>query len=131
MNWSRSLAPVRPIALFMLLFDISGCKSRGRAPPDACLASSAAEHTGARLYAAQRGVFHGADGCGNGPRQSFMVPPPGDLTAPLWTRPRDADRTFAVIRGEVAGTAMMGWPALPDRQTWELVAYIGPPDRGV
>lgn len=121
---------VRPIALFMLLCDISGCKSRGSAAPDAFLSSSAARRAGARLYAVRCAVCHGADGRGNGPRQSFMVPPPGDLTVPLWSRPQDADRTFVVIREGITRTAMTGWPAFSDRQTWELVAYIESLDHG-
>lgn len=114
----------------MLLSGISGCKSRGPAPPDAFLSSLAARDAGARLYAAHCAVCHGADGSGNGPRQNFMVPPPGNLTVRPWSRLRDAGRTYAVIRAGVSGTVMTGWPALSARQTWELVAYIESLDHG-
>ena len=124
MSWPRNLARVQPIGLFMLLFAISGCESRGPAPPNAFLSSTAARDAGARLYAAHCAICHGADGSGSVARQSFMVPRPGNLTVPPWSRRRDAGRTYAAIRAGVSRTAMAGWPALTTSQTWELVAYI-------
>ncbi len=113
-----------PIALSMLWFGISSCESRGPAAPEAFLSSAAVRAAGARLYASHCSVCHGADGSGNGPRRNFMVPPPANLAVPPWSRRRDAGRTYAVIRAGLAGTAMKGWPALTERQTWELVGYI-------
>ncbi len=53
-----------------------------------------------------------------------MVPPAANLAVPPWTRRATAGRTFLAIRRGVPRTAMAAWPALSDRETWELVAYI-------
>jgi len=53
-----------------------------------------------------------------------MTPPPANLTLPPWSTAAGAGRTFLAIRNGVRGTAMASWPALSDRQSWALVAYI-------
>lgn len=109
----------------MLWCVISGCEGGGPSPPQAMLSSAAARAAGAKLFAADCALCHGASGDGRGVRGSFMTPPPANLTLPPWSSRAASARTFLAIRNGVRGTAMASWPNLSDRQTWELVAYIG------
>ena len=108
----------------MLLSVISGCERAAPAAPAALLSSSEARRAGERLFTEHCAICHGAGGDGLGLRQNGMVPPPADLTVPLWSERRHAPRTFLAIRNGVRESAMAPWPMLSDRQTWELVAYI-------
>ena len=121
--WLRTARSHLRIALFTLSFVISGCE-REPAPPDAILSSAGARGEGAQLFVAHCAICHGARGDGNGEHQSFMNPPPGDLTVPPWSERAHARRTFLAIRDGIQGTAMAPWPTLSERQDWELVAYI-------
>jgi mono/diheme cytochrome c family protein len=88
------------------------------------LESRDAQQAGAVIFAANCAICHGKNGDGNGQRQEGIVPRPANLKLPPWSDPGFAGEAFIVIRHGVRGTAMAAWPALSDRQIWDVVAYI-------
>jgi len=88
------------------------------------LASREAQAAGGAIFAAHCTLCHGVNGDGHGERQEGMDPRPANLTLPPWSETANAGRTFLAIRNGVPGTAMPAWPALSDREVWEVVAYI-------
>jgi len=92
--------------------------------PAGLLTSREAQAAGAALFAAHCAICHGANADGNGVRREAINPPPANLTLPRWSDAASAPRIYRTIRNGVRGTAMAAWPALSDRQIWDLVAYI-------
>jgi high-affinity iron transporter len=92
--------------------------------PAGLLTSREAQAAGGALFATHCAICHGVNGDGQGVRHAFMDPPPANLTLPPWPEAASAPRIYRTIRDGVRGTAMAAWPALSDRQVWDLVAYI-------
>ena len=53
-----------------------------------------------------------------------MIPPPANLTVPLWSDSEAAVRIDRAIHDGVAGSAMPSWKTLNDDQIRDLVAYV-------
>ncbi len=73
---------------------------------------------------------HGEKGDGKGPAAELLVPQPRDFTSGIYKirttagkAPSDQD-LFKVITDGMPGTSMPSWAVLPDRDRWNLVAYI-------
>lgn len=80
---------------------------------------------GARIYAADCGGCHGADGRGDGPAGAQLHPPPVDFT----DRARAAERSVlslyqAVTRG-IPGTAMPAFAQLSTADRWAVAFHVG------
>jgi DMSO reductase family type II enzyme heme b subunit len=73
---------------------------------------------------------HGDKGDGKGPAAELLVPQPRDFTSGIYKirttagkAPSDQD-LFAVITDGMPGTSMPSWAVLPEKERWNLVAYI-------
>ncbi len=73
---------------------------------------------------------HGVKGDGKGPAAELLSPAPRDFTAGKYKirstatkAPMDQD-IFDVIRYGMPGTSMPSWAVLPEKDRWNLVAYL-------
>jgi DMSO reductase family type II enzyme heme b subunit len=73
---------------------------------------------------------HGEKGDGKGPAGELLVPQPRDFTSGIYKirttaskAPSDQD-LFKVITDGMPGTSMPSWAVLPEKERWNLVAYI-------
>lgn len=95
--------------------------------------SSAAQdaEAGGRIYDRWCAECHGAEGEGDGPSATYMLPRPRDFvsaryqvrTTATGALPTDED-LLRVIRDGIPGTTMPGWPNLSSRQQRDVVAYL-------
>src|SRR5262249_16910988 len=75
-------------------------------------------------------LCHGEKGDGNGPGAEHLVPRPRDFTKGLYKVRTTANKTpadqdvFNVVTHGMPGTSMPAWAVLPDRERWNLVAYL-------
>jgi predicted CXXCH cytochrome family protein len=77
---------------------------------------------GRDLYQRHCDVCHGHDGKGGTLPGGGMYPPPASLESEQTSKRTDGE-LFYLIRNGIRNTAMPGWQ-LPDRDTWQLVAYV-------
>jgi DMSO reductase family type II enzyme heme b subunit len=76
-------------------------------------------------------LCHGPEGKGDGPAAPLLDPKPRDFTKGLYKirstpsgkPPTDVD-LFRVITDGMPGTSMPSWKALPEKDRWNLVAYV-------
>lgn len=75
-------------------------------------------------------LCHGEKGDGKGAAAELLVPRPRDFTSGLYKirstvnkTPTDQD-VFNVITNGMPGTSMPDWKVLPEKDRWNLVAYI-------
>ena len=73
---------------------------------------------------------HGEKGDGKGPAAELLVPQPRDFTSGIYKirttagkAPSDQD-LFKIITDGMPGTSMPSWAVLPEKERWNLVAYI-------
>ena len=73
---------------------------------------------------------HGEKGDGKGPAAELLVPQPRDFTSGIYKirttagkAPSDQD-LFKVITDGMPGTSMPSWAVLPEKDRWNLVAYV-------
>jgi DMSO reductase family type II enzyme heme b subunit len=73
---------------------------------------------------------HGEKGDGKGPAAELLVPQPRDFTSGIYKirttagkAPSDQD-LLKVITDGMPGTSMPSWAVLPEKDRWNLVAYI-------
>jgi DMSO reductase family type II enzyme heme b subunit len=73
---------------------------------------------------------HGEKGDGKGPAAELLVPQPRDFTSGIYKirttagkAPSDQD-LFKIITDGMPGTSMPSWAVLPEKDRWNLVAYI-------
>ena len=110
---------------------------RGRFVP-AFLNASAAEAqqrgeaaAGKAVYEKKCALCHGAEGKGDGPGAADLEPKPRDFTKGKYKirttasgkPPTDSD-LFRVITEGMPGTSMPSWKVLPEKDRWNLVAYV-------
>ncbi len=87
--------------------------------------------SGKALYAKKCALCHGVEGKGDGPGAATLDPKPRDFTRGLYKirttasgqAPTDTD-LFRIITDGMPGTSMPGWAVLPERDRWNLVAYL-------
>lgn len=85
---------------------------------------------GRAVYERRCAGCHGDKGDGQGPAAELLVPRPRDFTTGVYKIrttaskiPSDQD-LFRVITEGMPGTSMPPWAVLPERDRWNLVAYI-------
>jgi len=73
---------------------------------------------------------HGQKGDGKGPAAELLSPPPRDFTSGIYKirttagkSPSDQD-LFRIITDGMPGTSMPSWAVLPEKERWNLVAYV-------
>jgi DMSO reductase family type II enzyme heme b subunit len=75
-------------------------------------------------------LCHGEKGDGKGAAAELLSPRPRDFTKGLYKIRTTANKTptdqdlFRVITEGMPGTSMPGWGVLPDKERWNLVAYL-------
>ncbi|HSB80067.1 MAG TPA: c-type cytochrome, partial [Candidatus Methylomirabilis sp.] len=87
--------------------------------------------SGKAVFEKKCALCHGAEGKGDGPGAATLDPKPRDFTKGLYKirttasgqSPTDAD-LFRVITEGMIGTSMPGWKVLPEKDRWDLVAYL-------
>src|SRR5688572_23575158 len=100
----------------------------------ALAAESAAQpgdaNAGKALYDRKCSGCHGLKGDGKGAAAELLSPPPRDFTRGLYKIRTTANKTptdqdlFKIITDGMPGTSMPPWSVLPDKERWNLVAYI-------
>jgi DMSO reductase family type II enzyme heme b subunit len=85
---------------------------------------------GKAVYDRKCALCHGVKGDGKGPGADLLLPAPRDFTTGVYKIRTTANRTptdqdlFRIITEGMPGTSMPGWTVLPERDRWNLVAYI-------
>ncbi len=75
-------------------------------------------------------LCHGEKGDGKGPSVSELSPAPRDFTSGVYKIRSTANRIpsdqdlFRVITDGMPGTSMPAWKVLPEKDRWDLVAYL-------
>ena len=67
---------------------------------------------------------HGLTGEGNGPVAFALKPPPRNFTKDPFKAGETVEQVFATITNGLPGTAMVGYPKLPDETRWALAYYV-------
>ena len=87
-------------------------------------------NAGKAVYELKCAGCHGVKGDGKGPAAELLLPKPRDFTAGIYKirttvnkTPTDQD-IFRIITDGMPGTSMPPWNVLPERERWNLVAYI-------
>src|SRR5438309_9395522 len=87
-------------------------------------------NAGKAVYERKCLLCHGEKGDGKGPAAELLVPAPRDFTRGLYKirttaskAPSDRD-LFRIITDGMPGTSMPSWAVLPDKDRWNLVAYL-------
>lgn len=99
--------------------------------PGLAEAQQAGDAADRQIYDKKCAPCHGAEGKGDGPGAAALDPKPRDFTRGLYKirstpsgmPPTDAD-LFRIITDGMPGTSMPGWKVLPERDRWNLVAYL-------
>ena len=97
----------------------------------ALVAAQAGDANAAKaLYELKCVGCHGQKGDGKGPAAELLSPPPRDFTSGIYKirttagkAPSDQD-LFRVITDGMPGTSMPSWAVLPEKERWNLVAYV-------
>jgi DMSO reductase family type II enzyme heme b subunit len=94
------------------------------------LAQQGDANAGKAVYERRCAACHGDKGDGKGPGAELLDPRPRDFTSGVYKIrstgnrvPTDQD-IFRVITEGMPGTSMPAWAVLPERERWNLVAYI-------
>jgi DMSO reductase family type II enzyme heme b subunit len=85
---------------------------------------------GKAVYERKCALCHGEKGDGKGPAADLLDPRPRDFTTGIYKIrttsnkvPSDQDLFNVITRG-MPGTYMPAWDVLPDKERWNLVAYL-------
>jgi DMSO reductase family type II enzyme heme b subunit len=87
-------------------------------------------NAGKAVYAAKCAGCHGPNGDGKGPAAELLLPKPRDFTSGIYKIRTTANKTpsdqdlFRIISDGMPGTSMPSWSVLPEKDRWNLVAYI-------
>jgi len=85
---------------------------------------------GKAVYERKCAGCHGDKGDGKGPAAELLSPKPRDFTAGLYKVRTTANKVptdqdiFRIITDGMPGTSMPSWAVLPEKDRWNLVAYI-------
>ena len=87
-------------------------------------------NAGKAVYERKCALCHGSKGDGKGPAAELLDPKPRDFTSGTYKIRTTANKTpsdqdlFKIITAGMPGTSMPAWDVLPDKDRWNLVAYI-------
>ncbi len=98
--------------------------------PGGAFAQAGDAAAGKAVYERKCAGCHGVKGDGKGAAAELLDPRPRDFTAGTYKIrstvnrvPTDQD-VFRIITEGMPGTSMPGWSVLPERERWNLVAYL-------
>ncbi|PYM17497.1 MAG: hypothetical protein DMD81_08710 [Candidatus Rokuibacteriota bacterium] len=98
--------------------------------PRGVFAQAGDANAGKVVYERKCLLCHGEKGDGKGPAAELLVPRPRDFTSGIYKIRTSANKTpsdqdiFNVITHGMPGTSMPAWDVLPDRDRWNVVAYV-------
>jgi DMSO reductase family type II enzyme heme b subunit len=109
-------------AALLTVFVVMLAAPAGAQPGDA--------NAGKALYELKCALCHGSQGDGKGAGAELLDPRPRDFASGIYKirsttnkTPSDQD-LFRIITEGMPGTSMPAWKVLPDKDRWNLVAYI-------
>jgi mono/diheme cytochrome c family protein len=79
---------------------------------------------GKTVYGTNCAMCHGAEGNGDGPAASGLIPPPRNLVEGKWRLGGSQVALYDVLTNGIAGTSMAPWGHLPEVDRWAMVHYI-------
>jgi len=100
------------------------------AAPSQVAAQAGDAAAGKAVYERKCAGCHGDKGDGKGPAAELLFPKPRDFTAGLYKVRTTANKVptdqdiFRIITDGMPGTSMPPWAVLPEKDRWNLVAYI-------
>ncbi len=98
--------------------------------PAAASAAQGDPTAGKAVYERKCLLCHGEKGDGTGPGAERLDPKPRDFTSGIYKIRTTADKSpsdddlFNVITKGMPGTSMPAWALLPEKDRWNLVAYV-------
>jgi DMSO reductase family type II enzyme heme b subunit len=98
--------------------------------PATAFAQAGDANAGKAVYERKCALCHGLKGDGQGPAAELLVPKPRDFTAGVYKIRTSANKIpsdrdlYDVITHGMPGTSMPAWEVLPDKDRWNLVAYV-------
>jgi DMSO reductase family type II enzyme heme b subunit len=98
--------------------------------PSGAFAQAGDAGAGKAVYERKCLLCHGEKGDGKGPAAELLRPAPRDFTPGLYKIRSTANKVpsdkdiFDVITHGMPGTSMPPWSVLPDKDRWNLVAYL-------
>ena len=98
--------------------------------PSTAMAQQGDAGIGKVVYERKCALCHGAKGDGKGAAADLLDPKPRDFTSGVYKIRSTANKTpsdqdlFRIITVGMPGTSMPGWDVLPEKDRWNLVAYI-------
>ena len=87
-------------------------------------------NAGKAVYELKCAGCHGVKGDGKGPAAELLVPAPRDFVSGIYKIRTSANKTpsdqdlFRIISEGMPGTSMPPWSVLPEKDRWNVVAYI-------
>jgi DMSO reductase family type II enzyme heme b subunit len=87
-------------------------------------------NAGKPVYDLKCAGCHGVKGDGKGPAAELLLPRPRDFTSGIYKIRTSVNKTpsdqdlFRIISEGMPGTSMPPWSVLPEKERWNLVAYI-------
>src|SRR5688572_19461161 len=100
------------------------------AAPVAAYAQQGDANAGKAVYELKCLLCHGEKGDGKGAAAELVLPKPRDFTSWLYKIRTTVNRTptdqdiFRIVTEGMPGTSMPGWAVLPEKDRWNVVAYI-------
>ena len=100
------------------------------ATPSKVAAQAGNAAAGKAVYERKCAGCHGDKGDGKGPAAELLSPKPRDFTAGLYKVRTTANKVptdqdiFRIITDGMPGTSMPPWAVLPEKDRWNLVAYV-------
>ena len=98
--------------------------------PSIAFAQAGDATAGKAVYERKCALCHGVKGDGKGPAAELLLPAPRDFTSGVYKIRTSANRIpsdrdiYDVITKGMPGTSMPAWEVLPDKDRWNLVAYV-------
>lgn len=79
---------------------------------------------GAKVYATNCQVCHGAKGLGDGPGGLGLKPPPRNFVEGKWKNGGDSGSLFKTVATGIPGSSMSSFAHLPALDRWAVVQFI-------
>jgi DMSO reductase family type II enzyme heme b subunit len=127
--WTLLLAPVRAVPVPLIArasvaasLALAACSQPALAQGDA--------NAGKGVYELKCAGCHGVKGDGKGPAAELLLPRPRDFTSGIYKIRTSANKTpadqdlFRIISEGMPGTSMPPWNVLPEKDRWNLAAYV-------
>jgi DMSO reductase family type II enzyme heme b subunit len=116
--------------MIQLAFAFGGAMLAAASLPSAVFAQQGDANAGKAVYEARCALCHGVKGDGKGPAAELLLPAPRDFTTGVYKIRSTANKVpadqdlFRIVTEGMPGTSMPPWNVLPEKDRWNVVAYI-------